>query len=62
MTRRDFLKQVHNMLVATAGASFFSFEELEALDVGEIQKPDLIWLDAMSCDGCTTSLLNTDIK
>ena len=61
MNRREFLKQVHNVLVATAGASFFSFSELEALERGDIQKPDLIWLDAMSCDGCTVSLLNTDI-
>lgn len=62
MTRRDFLKAVHKMLIAVGGAQFFTMEELEALELGEIQKPDIIWLHAMSCDGCSTSFLNSEVS
>jgi hydrogenase small subunit len=61
MDRREFLKIVSKILITVGGVNFFSFEELMALDNGEIQKPDLIWLHAMSCDGCSTSLLNSEV-
>ena len=60
MNRRDFLKTVHKILVMVGGSSFFTIEELEALEVNEIKKPDLVWLHGMSCDGCSTSLLNSE--
>jgi len=63
MDRREFLKAVHKALVVVGGASFFSIEELEALELSEKDKPDVIWLQAMSCDGCSTSFLNnTDVS
>jgi len=62
MNRREFLKAVHKILVAVGGAQFFTFEELEALELGDIPKPDIVWLHAMSCDGCSTSFLNADIS
>jgi hydrogenase small subunit len=62
MNRRDFLKAVHKALIAVGGINFFTFEELEALELGEIEKPDIVWLHAMSCDGCSTSFLNADIS
>ncbi|AZV46269.1 oxidoreductase [Nautilia sp. PV-1] len=62
MNRREFLKAVHKALIAAGGAGFFSMEELEALEIGDIKKPDIIWLQAMSCDGCSTSFLNADIS
>ena len=61
MDRREFLKTVSKILIAVGGAHFFTYEELLALEHGEIQKPDLIWIHAMSCDGCTTSLLNSEV-
>ena len=63
MNRREFLKLVHKTLVMVGGAQFFSIKELEALELGDIPKPDIAWLHAMSCDGCSTSLLgNTSIS
>jgi len=50
------------MLIAVGGASLFSYEELLALESGEIKKPDIIWIHAMSCDGCSTSLLNSEVS
>jgi len=61
MNRREFLKTVSKILIAVGGAHFFTYEELLALESGEIQKPDLIWIHAMSCDGCTISLLNSEV-
>jgi hydrogenase small subunit len=62
MNRREFLKTVHSVLVAVGGSSFFTLEELEALEIGEIQKPDVIWLHAMSCAGCSVSLLKSKVS
>ena len=62
MDRREFLKAVSKILVAVGGAKFFTEEELLALENGEIKKPDVIWLHGMSCDGCSTSLLNSEIS
>lgn len=62
MNRREFLDMVYKMLVVAGGVNFFSYEELLALESGEIEKPDIIWLHAMSCDGCSTSLLNSEVS
>ena len=61
MNRREFLKGLHKALIAVGGVNFFTFEELMALETNEIEKPDLIWLHAMSCDGCSTSFLYADV-
>ena len=62
MNRREFLKAVHKALIMVGGAQFFSMKELEALELGDIPKPDIVWLHAMSCDGCSTSFLNANIS
>jgi len=61
MNRREFLKTVSKILIAVGGVNFFTYEELLALEHGEIQKPDLFWIHAMSCDGCSISLLNSEV-
>jgi len=60
MDRREFLKTTHKLLVALGGSSFFTIEELKALETST-NKPDLIWIHAMSCDGCSTAFLNAEI-
>ena len=60
MNRREFLKTTHRLLVALGGSSFFTIEELKALETSN-DKPDLIWIHAMSCDGCSTAFLNAEI-
>jgi hydrogenase small subunit len=62
MDRREFLKTVSKLLIAIGGANFFTYEELLALENGEIKKPDIAWIHAMSCDGCSTSLLNSEVS
>ena len=61
MNRREILKTTHKLLVALGGSSFFTIEELKALEASN-DKPDLIWIHAMSCDGCSTSLLNSEVS
>jgi len=60
MSRRDFLKGLYHALLAVGGSTFISFEELEAMEVS-LNKPDVIWIHGMSCDGCSTSFLYSDV-
>jgi hydrogenase small subunit len=60
MTRRDALKKIYKVVIAVGASSFLSFEDLLAIDNGEIQKPDLVWLHGTSCSGCSTSFLNVE--
>jgi hydrogenase small subunit len=60
MDRREFIKTVHKLLITIGGANFFTLEELEAFDLAE-NRPDIIWLQALSCDGCAVNFLNAEI-
>lgn len=60
MTRREALKRIYGVVVAVGASSFLSFEDLLAIDRGEIQKPNLVWLHGTSCSGCSTSFLNVE--
>jgi len=60
MTRREALKRMYSVVVAVGASSFLSFEDLLALDRGDIKKPDLVWLHGTSCSGCSTSFLNVE--
>ena len=44
MTRREALKRIYGVVVAVGASSFLSFEDLLAIDRGELQKPNLVWL------------------
>lgn len=62
MTRREALRKFYNVIVAVGASSFFTFEDLLALDAQKstIKKPNLIWLQGSACSGCSLSL--TDIE
>jgi hydrogenase small subunit len=60
MDRREFLKTAQGLLATVFGSSFISIEELDAMETSE-NKPDLIWIHAMSCDGCSTAFLNAEV-
>jgi hydrogenase small subunit len=60
MDRREFLEKVLNILIMAGGSSFITFEELEGFNVSN-KKPNLVWLHAQSCDGCSTSLVEGEI-
>ena len=60
MNRREALKKIYNIIVAVGASSFFSFEDLLALDSKTISKPNLIWLQGSSCTGCSLSLTNIE--
>ena len=56
MDRRKFLESLLKTLIITGGSNFFTFEELKALEKND-KKPDIIWIQALSCNGCSTELL-----
>ncbi len=60
MTRREILKNMYKVVVAVGASSFLSFDDLLAMDRGEITKPNLVWLHGTSCSGCSTSFLNIE--
>lgn len=60
MKRREALKKIYNVIVAVGASSFFSFNDLLAIDATKIKKPNLIWLQGSSCSGCTLSLTNIE--
>lgn len=60
MTRRDSLEKIFQLLVLCGASSFFTFEDLLAIEEDKIDKPDLIWLHGLSCSGCSTSFFNVE--
>ena len=60
MTRREALKKFYSIVVAVGASSFFTFEDLLAMDSSKIDKPNIIWLQGSSCTGCTLSLTNIE--
>lgn len=60
MTRREALTNIYKVIVAIGASTFFSFEDLMALESKEFKKPNLLWLHASSCSGCSTSFLNIE--
>jgi len=59
MNRREFLELTNKVLFTIFGTSF-SISELDALERSS-NKPDLIWIHSMSCDGCSTAFLDSEI-
>jgi hydrogenase small subunit len=60
MNRRDFLQTVHKLLITIGGSGFFTMEELKACEAAE-ERPDIIWIQALSCDGCSVNFLNAPL-
>jgi hydrogenase small subunit len=60
MNRREFFEIVNKMLITIGGAHFFTLDELYALE-NSTNKPDIVWLQALSCDGCSVNLLNAPV-
>lgn len=60
MNRREALKKFYNVIVAVGASSFFTFDDLLALENSQIKKPNLIWLQGASCSGCTLSSTNIE--
>jgi len=60
MRRREALKKIYNIIVAVGASSFFSFEDLLAIDSSKIDKPNLIWLQGASCSGCSLAMTNVE--
>ncbi|WP_458700079.1 hydrogenase small subunit [Sulfurospirillum sp. 1307] len=60
MTRRDALKQIYNVIVGIGASSFFSFDDLMAIEDTKFEKPNLLWMQGASCSGCTLSM--TDLE
>jgi len=60
MNRREALKKFYNIIIAVGASSFFSFEDLLALDLKQTNKPNLVWLQGSSCSGCSLSLTNIE--
>ncbi len=62
MNRRQALRQIYRAIVAAGAASLVSWPELlSAAARGPEQKPDLVWLHASSCSGCSCSFLDIDL-
>jgi hydrogenase small subunit len=59
-SRREALKKLYQVVVAVGASSFLSFEDLLAYEQPQYKKPNIIWLHASSCSGCSTSFLNID--
>lgn len=63
ISRREALKRFYNVIVAVGAASFISFDDLLASQTpgsNLYKKPNIIWLHASSCSGCSTSFLNVE--
>jgi hydrogenase small subunit len=62
MNRREALKKIYNVIVAVGASSFFTFDDLLAIDSksSQFDKPNLIWLQGASCSGCTLSMTNIE--
>jgi len=62
MNRREALKKIYSVIVAVGASSFFSYEDLLAMDKQspEFKKPNIIWLQGASCSGCTLSMTNIE--
>ncbi len=62
MNRRKALKKIYNIIVTVGASSFFTFDDLLAIDRqnSQFKKPNLIWLQGASCSGCTLSLTNIE--
>lgn len=60
MNRREALKKFYNIVIAVGASSFFSFEDLLALESKALKKPNIIWLQGSSCTGCSLSLINIE--
>lgn len=62
MNRREALKKIYNVIVAVGASSFFTFEDLLAIDTQnpKFKRPNLVWLQGASCTGCTLSMTNLE--
>lgn len=62
MNRREALKNIYKVIVAVGASSFFSFEDLLAMDTksAQFEKPNIVWLQGASCSGCTLSMTNIE--
>lgn len=60
ISRREALKKIYSVVVAVGASSFLSFDDLLAMEKGDFKKPNLVWLHASACSGCSTSFLNVE--
>ncbi len=63
ISRREALKRFYKVIVAVGAASFINFDDLLASqNIGNniYKKPNILWLHASSCSGCSTSFLNIE--
>lgn len=60
MNRREALKKIYNVIIAVGASSFFSFEDLLAMENSQNDKPNIVWLQGASCTGCTLSMTNIE--
>lgn len=61
ISRREALKRFYNVVVAVGASTFLSFDDLlasQTVGTGPYKKPNILWLHASSCSGCSTSFLN----
>lgn len=62
MNRREALQKIYKVIVAVGASSFFTFDDLLAIDKknSQFDKPNIIWLQGASCSGCTLSMTNIE--
>ncbi len=62
MNRRAALKKIYNVIVTVGASSFFTFDDLLAIDKENMQfdKPNIVWLQGASCSGCSLSMTNIE--
>jgi hydrogenase small subunit len=63
ISRREAIKRFYNVVMAVGAASFLSLDDLLASEIdGQniYNKPNILWLHASSCSGCSTSFLNVE--
>lgn len=59
INRREFLKQMLKVVAAVGASNFISFDDLNAAEY-RLNKPNIVWLHASSCSGCSTSFLDIE--
>ncbi len=57
--RREALRRMLSVVSAVGAANFISFDDLLAAD-RKLHKPNIVWLHASSCSGCSTSFLDIE--
>ncbi len=62
ISRREALKRFYNVIVTVGAASFISLDDLLASQTSNAlyKKPNIVWIHASSCSGCSTSFLNIE--